>query len=52
MPFPNSSPSSRRAGIGAQLGNTKETVQMTDHAYMEAEPDCWLVFARWKILPA
>lgn len=42
----------QQAGIGAQYGNTRETVQVTDYAYSEAEPDCWLVFARWKILPA
>jgi hypothetical protein len=42
----------QQAGIGSEYGNTKETVEVIDYAYTEAEPNCWLVFARWKILPA
>lgn len=24
-------------------------IEIVDYAYNEAEPNCWLVFARWKI---
>jgi hypothetical protein len=41
----------QQARNGAQLGGTKETVRVVDYAYTAAEPNCWMVYARWKILP-
>lgn len=29
--------------------NDPNNIDVVDYAYSEAEPNCWFVFARWKI---
>jgi hypothetical protein len=34
------------------IDNDANRVEVVDVAYVEAEPDCWLVYAQWKLKPA
>jgi hypothetical protein len=39
----------QQAQVGSLYGTDKADIEVLEHAYADAEPNCWLVFARWRI---
>ena len=32
------------------INNDPNRIDVVDHAYTQAEPDCWLAYAQWKLV--